>query len=259
MSEVATRMRSERRVWAVPGSHHDKVVRLALYLLPVGVGVLAVVLLFFPAFFGGDVSFLLDPHGVDVAKERLRIQSAEYRGQDLKGRPFTLTAGSAVQKSSAEPVVQLQNLSAAIKLVNLFITPRIDYVINPAVSILLEGLVMFCAVVTLSRRNKPILNILVAPAATSLCWRGLYLLYLLVAPAWIRDVSVLGAPRLLLNFLLVETAGNAVLIAAGAFVYYMVQRTQKAKTKAGFRVPAWVFGGISVAVLGLSVFLQWAL
>ena len=172
---------------------------------------------------------------------------------------YAFMVGAYRQSGKAGSILWAAGLSAAIKLVNLFITPRIDYVINPAVSILLEGLVMFCAVVTLSRRNKPILNILVAPAATSLCWRGLYLLYLLVAPAWIRDVSVLGAPKLLLNFLLVETAGNAVLIAAGAFVYYMVQRTQKAKTKAGFRVPAWVFGGISVAVLGLSVFLQWAL
>ncbi len=116
MSDVAARVRSQRRVWAAPGSHHDKMVRAALYLLPAGIIVLTGFLLFAPAFFGGDVSFLLDPRSVDVAKERLRIQTAVYRGEDQKGQTFTLTAGSAVQKSSAEPIVQLRDLTAAIQL-----------------------------------------------------------------------------------------------------------------------------------------------
>jgi lipopolysaccharide export system protein LptC len=59
---------------------------------------------------------VLDKNKVDIANERLRIQSARYRGADAKGQAFVLTAGSAVQKSSAEPVVQLSNLAAAIRL-----------------------------------------------------------------------------------------------------------------------------------------------
>jgi lipopolysaccharide export system protein LptC len=64
---------------------------------------------------GGDVSFVLDKNKVDVAPERLRIDAAEYRGADDKGRPFKLHAGSAVQRSSAEPIVQLNDLSAEIR------------------------------------------------------------------------------------------------------------------------------------------------
>jgi lipopolysaccharide export system protein LptC len=41
---------------------------------------------------------------------------AEYRGQDGKGQPFALIAGSAVQKSSAEPIVRMTDLSGAIRL-----------------------------------------------------------------------------------------------------------------------------------------------
>lgn len=116
MSEIALRLQSQRRAWAHPGSSHDRVVRVALLVLPAAIGALTAVALFMPLFFGGDVSFVLDKNRVDVARERLRIQSAEYRGEDSKGQPFRLQAGSAVQKSSAEPIVQLNDLSAQIGL-----------------------------------------------------------------------------------------------------------------------------------------------
>jgi lipopolysaccharide export system protein LptC len=116
MSEVAARIRSERQVWAAPGSSHDRVVTGSRILLPVGIGILAAFLVMAPLTKSGDVSFLLDKNKVEVAKERLRIQQALYRGEDGKGQPFALTAGSAVQKSSREPIVQLKTLSAAISL-----------------------------------------------------------------------------------------------------------------------------------------------
>jgi lipopolysaccharide export system protein LptC len=116
MSEVAVRVLSQKRAWAHPGSSHDRLVRTALWILPAGIGVLSAFLVLAPLFMGGDVSFVLDKNRVEVARERLRIEAAEYRGEDAKGQPFRLHAGSAVQQSSAEPVVQLRDLSAEIKL-----------------------------------------------------------------------------------------------------------------------------------------------
>lgn len=116
MSEVAARLRTQRRSWAHPGSGHDRAVRLALIFLPLGIGVLTVFLVTAPLFMGGDVSFVLDKNKVAMAQERLRIDAADYRGEDSKGQPFQLHAGEAIQKSSAEPVVQLRNLSAQIRL-----------------------------------------------------------------------------------------------------------------------------------------------
>lgn len=116
MSEIALQERSRRKRWARPGSSHDHVVRTLLLVLPAGIGVLGAFLVMAPLFMGGDVSFVLDKNKVDVASERLRIQSARYRGADAKGQPFVLRAGSAVQKSSAEPVVQLNDLTAGIRL-----------------------------------------------------------------------------------------------------------------------------------------------
>ncbi len=116
MSEGAVRVLSQKRAWAHPGSSHDRLVRTALWVLPGGIGVLSAFLVLAPLFMGGDVSFVLDKNRVEVARERLRIDAAEYRGEDAKGQPFRLHAGSAVQQSSAEPVVQLRDLSAEIKL-----------------------------------------------------------------------------------------------------------------------------------------------
>jgi lipopolysaccharide export system protein LptC len=116
MSEVAVEQRTKRRAWAHPGSNHDRLVRLSLIFLPIGIGVLTAFLVSAPLLMGGDVSFVLDKNKVAMAEERLRIDAADYRGEDEKGQAFQLHAGSAIQKSSAEPVVQLRNLSAQIKL-----------------------------------------------------------------------------------------------------------------------------------------------
>lgn len=80
------------------------------------VGVLTAFLVAAPLTMSGDVSFLLDKNKVEVAKERLRLQSAVYRGADRQERSFSVRAGSAVQKSSSEPIVKLTMLSAEIAL-----------------------------------------------------------------------------------------------------------------------------------------------
>lgn len=116
MSDLARRVRSERQLWAAPGGSHDRLVTTARAGLPILIGVLAAFLVMAPLTMRGDVSFVLDKNKVEVAKERMRLQAARYRGEDAKGQPFALNAGSAVQKSSAEPIVRLTALDAAITL-----------------------------------------------------------------------------------------------------------------------------------------------
>ena len=116
MSEIARTVRREQRHWASPGSRHDKLVGTLQIVLPIGIGVLAAFLVTAPLFAGGDVSFVLDKNKVDMASERLKVEAARYRGQDAEGRPFALNAAQAIQKSSAEPVVKLDRLSAEMLL-----------------------------------------------------------------------------------------------------------------------------------------------
>jgi lipopolysaccharide export system protein LptC len=65
---------------------------------------------------GPEISFILDKNKVDFAQERMRVQSAQYRGQDNQGRPFTIDAATAVQATSRDPIVDITGMSAAIRL-----------------------------------------------------------------------------------------------------------------------------------------------
>lgn len=116
MSLQAERQRDRRHVWAAPGSSHDRVIRPLKRLLPIAIGILTAFLATAPFTHQSEVSFVLDKNKVEVARERMRVTEALYRGEDSKGQPFSLRAGSAVQKSSREPVVQLKDMSARILL-----------------------------------------------------------------------------------------------------------------------------------------------
>jgi lipopolysaccharide export system protein LptC len=117
MSEIAEIERSKRRIWARPGSSHDYVIRALRVLLPAGAGVLLAFLVTAPLTgSASDVSFMLAKDSVDIAKERLRVTEAVYRGEDNKGRPFALHAGSAVQKTSREPIIRISDFEARIEL-----------------------------------------------------------------------------------------------------------------------------------------------
>jgi lipopolysaccharide export system protein LptC len=105
-----------RQRWAAPGGRHDWMMRFSRIILPSGVGVLAAILILAPLSARGDISFVLAKDSVALAKERMRLTAATYRGEDGKGQPFVLRAGSAVQTSSLDPVVRLGDLSANIAL-----------------------------------------------------------------------------------------------------------------------------------------------
>jgi len=100
----------------MPGSSHDRVIGIARLVLPLAVGALTLALATAPLTSGRDISFVLSKDRVAVAKERMRVTEAVYRGEDSKGQPFSLTAKSAVQQTSTDPVVKLDQLFARIAL-----------------------------------------------------------------------------------------------------------------------------------------------
>ncbi|PWG02890.1 LPS export ABC transporter periplasmic protein LptC [Sphingosinicella humi] len=116
MSELADRERIRKQHWAAPGGSHDEVVRTLKIALPVLIGVLMAFLAMAPLSKNQEISFILDKQKVDVAKERMRVQEARYRGQDDKGRPFMITARSAVQATSRDPIVDILGMRARIAL-----------------------------------------------------------------------------------------------------------------------------------------------
>src|SRR5688572_14918759 len=116
MSELAERDRIVKRGWAAPGGAHDLLIKVMKIVMPLTVGVLLAYLLLSPLSRKDEISFLLDKNKVEVASERLKVQAAQYRGTDNRGRPFVIDTASAVQATSSEPIVQISGMSARINL-----------------------------------------------------------------------------------------------------------------------------------------------
>jgi lipopolysaccharide export system protein LptC len=116
MSQKADLIRDRRRAFALPGSPLDRAIKLLAVGLPALVGAVAAAMLIAPLGPRGEVSFLLDRNKVETADDRLRVDNAMYRGRDNDGRPFSLTAGEAVQRSASVPIVQLADLTARMQL-----------------------------------------------------------------------------------------------------------------------------------------------
>lgn len=115
-TEQAKQLRSARQHFAAPGGGHDRLIGLLAKALPMAVGVIAALMVITPLSPRGEVSFLLDRNKVAVIDERLRVDNAMYRGADDRGRPFSLTAGEAVQRSGREGIVRMEDLVARILL-----------------------------------------------------------------------------------------------------------------------------------------------
>jgi lipopolysaccharide export system protein LptC len=91
------------------------------------------------------VSFLLDRNKVATAADRLRVDNAMYRGRDDKDRPFSLTAGEAVQRSASVPIVELADLTARMQLTEgpaVLLAPAGSYNIDEQL-VAVDGMVRF--------------------------------------------------------------------------------------------------------------------
>jgi len=115
--------------------------------LPALLGVITAMMLLAPLGPRGEVSFLLDRNKVAIAEDRLRVDDAMYRGQDDRGRPFSLAAGAAVQQSASEPVVRMDELTARLLLPEgpaLLTAPGGRYFIDEQ-QVQVDGLMRFTA------------------------------------------------------------------------------------------------------------------
>ena len=115
-TKEAREKRRGRERQAAPGGFHDRLIKILAVALPMATGAIVAFLVIAPFSPRSEVSFILDRDKVEQVDERLRIDNATYRGSDNKGRPFSLTAKEAVQRSSAEGVVRLDEVIARILL-----------------------------------------------------------------------------------------------------------------------------------------------
>ena len=118
MSDARSAEGAVKRGWARPGAAHDRLIGVLKIALPALIGLVVAFLVFAPLEDKQEVSFLLKKEEVSRAEERMRVQAAQYRGQDNNGRAFVLNARQALQQSSANPIVEMAGMSAELDLEN---------------------------------------------------------------------------------------------------------------------------------------------
>ena len=116
MTLRADQMRDRRQVFAAPGGSHDRTVRVLSVALPGLIGALVAIMVLAPLSPRGEISFLLDRTKVAMVDDRMRALGALYRGEDDRGRSFSVTAGSAVQRSASRQLVEMKDVTARMLL-----------------------------------------------------------------------------------------------------------------------------------------------
>lgn len=107
---------SRRQRAALPGSSYDRLVAILKLALPIAALALLAAIIVWPLTHTQEFSFLLSKQRVAMSKERLRVDNAVYRGETMRGQPFVIRARGALQRSSAVPIVELDRLSADVRL-----------------------------------------------------------------------------------------------------------------------------------------------
>lgn len=114
MTLAADQLARERVRWAIPGSRWDRQVRVLKRALPIAAGAILFASLLMPLTARQEFSFILSRESVEMARERLRMERPMYRGEDSKGRSFSILAEQAVQRTSNSPVVELTGIEARL-------------------------------------------------------------------------------------------------------------------------------------------------
>ncbi|WP_315117404.1 hypothetical protein [uncultured Clostridium sp.] len=123
-------------------------------------------------------------------------------------------------------------IASAIKLTNLFIEVRVDKVINPSISIVLEAVALLAVYKILEKKNKKVG--LIGIGVVNISWRGLYAIYLLLMPRSFLIISPLRGLDRLLRFMLLECIATTLIITSYIVVRERLSKNLTEEKKKGF-------------------------
>jgi hypothetical protein len=154
------------------------------------------------------------------------------------------------QTGRAGIVLTMALVASGIKLIDLLMPVRIDFVINPAVSILLEGLAVFVILkVSFARKENHLVRLWLIGIG-SILWRILYAIYISFLPAAFIKISPVNGLIPLTRFLLLESAVNCLLIS-GIFKLFSNRRVE---TQCHYFNP---HPALSLGLFFAACFIQW--
>ncbi len=111
-----------------------------------------------------------------------------------------------------ESIILISIIAASIKLIDLALPIRIDKVVNPSASILLEGLVVFITFKIMNKYSNLFKFKILEFTVICLSWRILYAVYVLFLPSWMVAISPIRGFAPFFRFLLLEGIANIMFI-----------------------------------------------
>jgi hypothetical protein len=176
-----------------------------------------------------------------------------------------------VYKRTRDPgsVLWISFIASSIKLIDFLLPASIDRIINPAVSILLEGLIVF-AVIKITEFKKDFFRFKYIEAfSASIGWRMLYIIYILFMPSFFYNISPLREPDLFLRFFVSESIINSIIIYAyikfsdrinGRDKEQDIKKTGRFDRAVSFIKTNTAFNAaLSLSLMALAIYVQWVL
>jgi len=105
-------------------------------------------------------------------------------------------------------------IASSLKMINLFFPGRVDMVINPAVSIILEALAVMLIYKYVINGQKDKINPLTI-LLTGFTWRTLYICYILCMPQSYIDIAPFTTMNSFLEYMFLNNVVNVVFISTG--------------------------------------------
>jgi hypothetical protein len=155
-----------------------------------------------------------------------------------------------MQTGRANSIFYTSCIAAGIKLIDLLMSVRIDKVLNPSVSILLEGIVIFAVYKIIEYKRMKVRLKYAGALAVSMAWRVLYIPYIFLLPPFFISISPISGVETFLRFMLLESIVNSLIVYLYIRISAKISNVDKVR-RIAFH-PAF-----SLIVLVLAIFVQW--
>lgn len=149
-------------------------------------------------------------------------------------------------------------IAASIKLIDLLLPIRIDKVINPTVSILLEGAAVFLLIKVMNSRTSASKYFFVIPFASSLLYQLFYIIYISIVPLFFTAIPAAAGISAYLDYGLHGMVNGILLVVISACCVQVINRKgkgqQTVRPSMQFSVLLTV---LSYLLPAIALFVQW--
>lgn len=171
--------------------------------------------------------------------------------------------------SNVSSVFFIGLICSSIKLLNLLSPIRVDKVINPAVSIIVESLAMVLVIYAVKHLfNDKKINLpskAISIIFMNTIWRSFYIIYLLFfVPDWVRNISVINNKDSFVSFAFIQNIITCIIMILGYCLVKCIRKHfhnkfNKSSSSYQFKYSSVIQMTCAFALLSINIVLQFLL